>query len=506
MYNLNSLVRIALCTLFTCAMTVCIQGQVLFTTDFVYESPSISISPNGELMVFTEYRSKTGIMIRHTQSHEVKYRIGVISVDGNFAKVCYGFLNDSQIVALDFTDLVTYDIVSGLAVDSMLGAEFACMLTDSTLIARRGEAATSTFLEYNPGTGVERELFTGVWTDRFFTSTKSPFYIRTSLTEKARVYRKSDHSLVRTIDTYEADPFAPYAFSIDGMHVFAQISPLKLGYVNLISGAISEERDAAVVPGYKNQYYLSPDGERLAVVGPYVNSIIQLSTAQVTQVVSPAYSTFRALAWHADSKRFVLSSTYAVREHNTDIPSTSVLRALVLNKYRTYRTCAGEVIVAPLDIAPPFIVDTEKKDITHIYYPQQNLGYYPSITSRLHGSDTLLSVLPTQLQLLNFCKMPFDVSEIGFGFASDNNLSITSDKAHVIGLAQSRTSLQVVNTGSAQSRTVDVSRLGDIEFVRVTTNDSKIMVAGAEASILCDLATLEQVELCLLYTSPSPRD
>ena len=253
-------------------------------------------------MVYKDFRTVSGILIRRTDNREVHARIHKsdfgINFGANFEISCYGFLDDSTIVVNEFnyigtggkaTMMVCYDIYTRLPTDSLVDAELEAWMSPTSFIAyRRDGDIGRTFFEYTPSTGVERPLFRGIHTDRCFSVPHSPYFVRTLPGAPPRVYRKSDLSLVQTLNYSGEDYMTPYAFTGDGVHVYAQVVDNTIGKINLLDGTTTERMSLAKPLNDRNRFFLSPDAGKLVVVDPQTLYLIDLATKVRTEI-TPIY-------------------------------------------------------------------------------------------------------------------------------------------------------------------------------------------------------------------------
>lgn len=470
-------------------ITTSVIAQPLFTTDFVYESPGVSLSPNGKLMVYTAYRSQTGILIRHTDNHEVQSRVAPSYIESSIGKTCHGFVDDSTILVSDFTFLVSYNINSGEAVDSLANAEFDSWMSPSTFVAIRREGDNRRFFEYNPTTKQQRELFVGVATDRCFSAPQSPFFIRTLPTAKPRVFRKSDLTLVRTLATSGEDYRAPYAFTADGLSVFAQINDDYIGKVNLSTGAFSNEMNVKTPVNGSNRFYLSPDEKYLVVIDRQKLSLIDLTTSSISTITPIVPNAFLYATWLQDSRRLLISSTFTVREHNVNDIESGQLLATQCSRFESYNVCQDRSILNSIDGAPPFRIDFNSDDISHLLYPPPLEGLPIGISQRLYGSDTLLGRSESGLVWYSFCDEPWTSMLKTLPLKLDYNVSINANRTQVLGLSEDGVSVLLIDLGTQNVKTISFGLVGELYKLRFIDDDKKVAIVGISGALVFDIAT-----------------
>lgn len=470
-------------------ITTSVVAQPLFTTDFVYESPGVALSPNGKLMVYTEYRSKTGILVRRTDNHAVQSRVAPTYIERSIGKPCHGFVDDSTILIRDFTFLVSYNIHSGNAVDSLENAEFGSWMSPSTFVAIRREGDSRRFFEYNPTTKQQRELFVGVATDRCFSAPQSPFFIRTLPNAKPRVFRKSDLSMVRTLDTSGEDYRAPYAFTADGLSVFAQINDGTIGKVNLSTGAFSSEMSVKAPMNENNRFYISPDEKYLVVIDRQKLILIHLPTTSISETTPIVPNAFLYATWLPDSRRLLVSSSFTVREHNVDDIERGQLLATQCSRFESYNVCRDRSILKSIDGAPPFRVDYDSDDISHLLYPPPFEGLPVGISQRLYGSDTLLGGSESGLAWYSFCDEPWSNALKTVPLKIDYNVSINANRTQVLGLSEDGANVLLIDLSSQNVNTISFSQVGEVYKIRFIANDQKVAIVGMNGALVFDIAT-----------------
>jgi len=467
------------------------HAQPLFQTDFVFESPGVAITPNGEFMVYTEYRSKTGILIRRTGNREVYARIATEYGTGSIGKVCYGFFTDSTILVKDFTSLVLYNINSGAAVDSVPDAEFVGWMSPTSYLISRRIGELRDYIEYTPYAQTERPLYLSVSPKSLYTTAVSQFLLQMTESEGTQVFRKSDLSLVRTLDIVTQNYRSPFAFSSDGGYVFTRINNTTVGKIDLASGTISNEFALPVPVDDQNRFYLSPDELKLVVVDPQELSVIDLASNARQKVYPVTPNAFLYAAWLPDSRTLLISSSFTVREHTIDVIERGVLRAVHSWQFQTYDVCPdGGTVVSSSAGGPAFAIDPTKSDITHLLRPPPADWIPVGFSARLRGSDTLVGGWENGLLFYSLCTTPWTESVFAHGFEIDENISISRDRRMIVGLTRDRAMIRVLDLSRAKDELLDYSAVGDLQFVRLTENDRKIAVFGTLGAIMYDVQSL----------------